>query len=158
CSPVEQVLVFRHERLAEAQDLEAVAITDGPELYIEIGAGAVTVTLLDNDKPGPTGDLIHGSVDALGPAARRGKNLSPDSPGLPVRKLSRMQRIADVKHPQAAILEAASHHPRIRGIVEDATLFAVVGRPRDRRQVRSGRRSGHVRRRLKLQRRAIGGE
>jgi hypothetical protein len=38
---VEQVLVFRHEILAEVQDLEAVAITDGPQLCIEIGTLSV---------------------------------------------------------------------------------------------------------------------
>src|SRR5579871_5195802 len=44
----EQILVLGHEILTEAQNLEAVAITDGPQLCIEIGA--FSVALIDDDQ------------------------------------------------------------------------------------------------------------
>ena len=56
---LEQIRVLRYEIIREAQDLKAVAITDGPELHL----GSVAV--LDNDPARPTRNLIHGSIEAL---------------------------------------------------------------------------------------------
>src|SRR5215472_5934067 len=64
-SLLEEILVVLLEAVREAQDLKAVAITDGPEL--QLGSVAVVI-LLGNDPARPTSNLIHGSIDALCPA------------------------------------------------------------------------------------------
>src|SRR5215467_3182579 len=122
----------------EAQDLKAVAITDGPKMQL-------TPVLAPAR---PTSNLIHGSIDALCPATCCGKEIRPHSRWLPVRDLLGMGKIANVENAQACVLKTASQHPRIVGIVSDTCFFTVVSRPRYGRQVRSGRRSGEIRRRL----------
>src|SRR5205814_9007166 len=65
--------------------------------------------------------------------------------------------IANVENAQLRILKTASEHLRIFGIISDTCFFAVVGRPRLGRQVRPGRGSGGIWRRVSEYPRAIGG-
>ena len=55
---LEKVLVARFEMVGEAQDLKAVAITDGPNMQLTPVLAPARVT----------SNLIHGSINALCPA------------------------------------------------------------------------------------------
>ena len=65
---LKEIVVLRFEMGSEAQDLKAVAITDGPELQLIAAVLIVAFALVGNDPARVTSNLIHGSIDALCPA------------------------------------------------------------------------------------------
>src|SRR5712691_3479335 len=120
---VEQVLVSRGERLAEADHLKTIAVADKPDLHLA-PARPVGRHLR---KAREAGYLVVGSIDVLCPAAGSRKDSLPYRRRLEIGDLPGVREIANVEHPQASILKPTREHVRIVGSVGVAPFSVVDG-------------------------------
>src|SRR5512132_1815499 len=110
---VEQILVGRGERIAEADHLKTIAVADEPDLHLTPARPVGRHPLEARE----AGYLVVGPVNGLRPTPRSGKESLPHRRRLEIRDLLGAGEIANVEHPQASILKPAHEHVRIAGSV-----------------------------------------